>query len=1016
MIRLAVDFTAIFRAQDKVSSQLNNINKSGSNLSGTFKKLAATAAGVFTAAKVIDFSKQSVNAFTNFENGMNEVFTLLPGISGEAMGTMTTQVKKFSKDFSVLPEKTVPALYQALSAGVPQNNVFAFLETANKAAVGGVTTLETAVDGLTSVVNSYGADVISVNRASDLMFTTVKLGKTNFEELSGSLFNVLPSASAANLAFEDVSASLAALTAQGVPTSVATTRVRSVIDELSKAGTKTDKVFRKVAGKGFKDFIAQGGNLQGALQLLEKEAIKNNLGINDLFGSIEAGGAALGLTGKGTETFTNALNEMAKSSGATDTAFAKMEQGFKRKLDKMKANIEVLKLSVGGKLVGAFNYLWDKTAPIIDDISVGFENLKDLFKNFGFSGSIEKIFGADIGAIAKLAESYALTYIGGLKKIFSGDIEAGTIDIMKAIGFDDSSISAVMKTVNGIWENLKKVPGIVAPAFSVVKESFSSVIPTAKEVMNYFVQKVAPIFQDVFGYITDTVLPKFISFWETNIPKISSIFSNTWNLIKPLFDAFISTFKNVLSNIKPIVGGVIDTVLGLGSVIFTTLDYMTKNFDKVKPVIIGFGIAFAIWNLDNIFSSVINLGSSVVGLGTTIAKTTLAIWGSVTAKIADKAETLSIMALYAGEFLKSLWTSITAIGAQTAAYITNGIQIAAQSAGLFALKAAQIISQGATMALAAAQWALNAAFIASPIGWVVLAIGALIAIGVLLYKNWDAIKLKAFELWEGIQAAFMPIGAFFAGIWENVQISFNNFMGYLSSNFPMIADLISVPINTVKNIFEGLKLTFSGVVDFVKGVFTGNWQQAWDGVKSIFGGVFNSLAALAKHPINAVIAIVNGAIRGINNLKIDIPDWVPMLGGKKFGINIPEMPMLAKGSKNAPDLFVAGEQGPEIVAGRGGSRVFPSDDTTRIISALEKNNQPLSVSTSPFENINMDKNDEPISNEKNININFNGSGTIKASGIDKNQVLEIILEYIKPIIIDILSTEVFEEGVLSYDF
>ena len=522
---MAVDFTAIFRAQDKVSSQLNNINKSGNALSGTFKKLAATAAGVFTAAKVVDFGKQSVNSFTDFENGMNEVFTLLPDISGKAMNDMTAQVKQFSKDFSILPEKTVPALYQALSAGVPQNNVFAFLETANKAAVGGVTNLETAVDGLTSVVNSYGADVIDVNKASDLMFTTVKLGKTNFEELSNSLFNVLPSASAAGVAFEDVSAALAALTAQGVPTSVATTRVRSVIDELSKAGTKTDKVFRQIAGKGFKDFIAEGGNLQGALQLLEKEAAKNNLGINDLFGSIEAGGAALGLTGKGTDAFTNALNEMANASGATDAAFAKMEQGFKRKVEKMKANIEVLKLNVGGKLVGAFNYLWDKTAPIIDSISTKMEELRDVFSKFGFSGGIEKLFGADAGAIAKMAEGYAMVYMGGIKKIFSGDIEGGTIDIMKAIGFEDSTINVVMKSVNGIWENLQKVPSIVQPIFAVVKDTFSSAMGTIQEVMNYLAQKVAPIFEGVFGFVVDTILPKFVSFWETNIPKIATVFS-----------------------------------------------------------------------------------------------------------------------------------------------------------------------------------------------------------------------------------------------------------------------------------------------------------------------------------------------------------------------------------------------------------------------------------------------------------------------------------------------------------
>lgn len=1163
---MAVDFTAIFRAQDKVSSQLNNINKSGSALSGTFKKLAATAAGVFTAAKIVDFGKQSVDSFIDFENGMNEVFTLLPDISGQAMDEMSSQVKQFSKDFSMLPETVVPALYQALSAGVPQDTVFSFLEAANKAAVGGVTTLETAVDGLTTVVNSYGSDVIDVKKASDLMFMTAKFGKTDFAELSNSLFNVLPSASASKVAFEDVSAALAALTAQGVPTSVATTRVRTVIDELSKSGTKTDKVFRQIAGKGFKDFIAEGGNLQGALQLLEKEAAKNNLGINDLFSSIEAGGAALGLTGRGTESFTNAMNEMANASGATDAAFEKMEQGFKRKIEKMKANIEVLKLNVGGKLVDAFNYLWDKTMPIIDSISTKIEELRDVFGTRGFSGGIEKLFGADAGAIAKMAESYAMAYMGGIKKIFSGDIEGGTIDIMKAMGFEDSTINIVMNSVNGIWESLQKVPSIVQPIFAVVKDTFSSAMGTIQEVMNYLAQKVAPIFEGVFGFVVDTILPKFVSFWETNIPKIATIFSGTWNIIKPMLDVLLSTIKNVWTNVSPIISAAVDAMLWLGDIVFSALAYVAENFEKVKPLIIAFGVAFTLWNLDSIIGTAVKLGASVLGLGTNIATTTTAIWSGVTAKIADKVATLQIAALYAGDFIKSIWTCVSAIGAQTKAYITNGLQLVAQKAGLVALKAVQLVSQGATMALATAQWALNAAFIASPIGWVVLGIGALIAIGVLLYKNWDTVKEKASALWNGLVNVFSPIVAWFGSLWNSVTKVFDNFMasfsnkfpglakiievpintiksilnslknvfggivdfvagiftgdwgrawegvksifkgiwdtaitifmypveliktavavfvgwisnawsiawngivtifsslwngivaifsypialikgsftafqtwitgawgmlwgglqtmfvgfmGYLSTNFPMIANLVMVPINTISTMFDGLKLIFSGLIDFVTGVFTGNWQQAWEGVKSIFGGIFKSIVALVKQPMNGVIAIINGAIRGINNLKLDIPDWVPMLGGKTFGINIPEIPMFAKGTRNSPDTFIAGEEGPELITGKKGSQVFPANDTDRIISALDKSNQPISVDTTPFMDNRIEANTEGVTNEKSININLNGSGSIKASGMNKDQVLEILIEYIKPILIDILSTEVFEEGVLSYDF
>ncbi|MDA0064519.1 phage tail tape measure protein [Brachyspira hyodysenteriae] len=86
----------------------------------------------------------------------------------------------FSKEIGKVPEEVVPALYQSLSAGVPRENVFEFLKTAGEAAIAGVAELKTSVDGLTSVTNAYGTEVLNVNRASDIMFQTVKLGKTDF--------------------------------------------------------------------------------------------------------------------------------------------------------------------------------------------------------------------------------------------------------------------------------------------------------------------------------------------------------------------------------------------------------------------------------------------------------------------------------------------------------------------------------------------------------------------------------------------------------------------------------------------------------------------------------------------------------------------------------------------------------------------------------------------------------------------------------------------------------------------
>ncbi len=116
--------------------------------------------------------------------------------------------------------------------------------------------------------------------------------------------------------------------------------------------------------------------------------------------------------------------------------------------------------------------------------------------------------------------------------------------------------------------------------------------------------------------------------------------------------------------------------------------------------------------------------------------------------------------------------------------------------------------------------------------------------------------------------------------------------------------------STILQVVQGIQGVFSGLIEFVTGVFTANWQQAWDGIKSIFGNAFDALVGLAKAPLNAIIGIVNGLFSRIGSIKI--PDWVPksLGGGKTF--SLPKLSYLAKGGfTNGPSI--AGEAGMEAV-------------------------------------------------------------------------------------------------------
>lgn len=147
---------------------------------------------------------------------------------------------------------------------------------------------------------------------------------------------------------------------------------------------------------------------------------------------------------------------------------------------------------------------------------------------------------------------------------------------------------------------------------------------------------------------------------------------------------------------------------------------------------------------------------------------------------------------------------------------------------------------------------------------------------------------------------------------------------------PVIKEVLKVFSEVWNN---GIKPILSGIIDFISGVFTGNWEKAFQGLGNIVKGVFDGLVGIVKLPINAVIGIVNGFIGGLNKLKI--PDWVPFIGGA--GVNIPEIPYLAKGGAViGGGSAVVGEDGAELIDLPRGATVTPLNDNNNAFAGMEK--------------------------------------------------------------------------------
>lgn len=138
--------------------------------------------------------------------------------------------------------------------------------------------------------------------------------------------------------------------------------------------------------------------------------------------------------------------------------------------------------------------------------------------------------------------------------------------------------------------------------------------------------------------------------------------------------------------------------------------------------------------------------------------------------------------------------------------------------------------------------------------------------------------------------------------------------------FSFIGDVVGTAVGVIADVLKGLIRALGGVIDFIVSIFTGDWQRAWNGIVDFMGGIGEAIVGIFKGAVNLVIDAINLMIRMINNIAIDVPDWIPGIGGKSLGFNIPTIPKLAQGGlAYGPTLAMVGDNkgaatDPEVVA------------------------------------------------------------------------------------------------------
>ena len=474
---------------------------------------------------------------------------------------------------------------------------------------------------------------------------------------------------------------------------------------------------------------------------------------------------------------------------------------------------------------------------------------------------------------------------------------SGIAKLAKSVGkslfevWTNGTGTTILTTMLKIAQNVLKTIGNIASGFADAWNENN----VGTQIIQNIADALIVVMQFVERIAADTAT------WAANLdfyPLLESI-SNLTATFAPILESIGNVLEWIYKNvILPMLKWIIESGLPTAINLLTTV---VKTFSDNIGVIAAF---FAAWKTVELLSFIQQAGG-VVGVLNLIKA---AIYENVAAKLVDKAETMYLTALYAKDFVVSVAQTVVSLGKQAAAFVANTAVKIANTAAQVAMTAATtawnaicIIATAATKALSAA-----VAFLTSPFGLVVVAIAAAIAIGVLLYKNWDKIKEMAGKVWDWVSNKTRRFVEDIGNKLRGLATKITTIWGNIKAN--------------AHQKWNAIWSTVSGFVERINNAIVDKFTSA----KNTVVGVFNGMGDAIRYILNNIISVVNGAISKVNGVvsaiesafsfgpwKVPTPFGSKTIGFKATFPRVPTVPYLAKGAVIPPRsefLAVLGDQ------------------------------------------------------------------------------------------------------------
>ena len=1010
-------------------------------------------------------------AAAQFETSTAMVATIAD-TSQKSLSDISKEVRTYSNETGEAASDMAEATYQAISASVNTADAASFAGTATKLAVGGFTSATTAVDVLTTAINAYGLAASDATQLSDYLITTQNLGKTSVDQLAQSVGKVIPLASAYNVQMDNLSSAYAVLTANGIATAESGTYLKSMLNELGDTGSDVSEALLSSTGKTFAQLMEQGYSLGDVMAMLGDAVDGDSTAFNALWSSTEAGIGALSLFNAGADKYNSVLDSMRTSAGATEKAYSTMADTTDKSKQRMENSFNNLKISVG-----------DVLNPALTQVYEGFTNVFTGMSDFvdehpAVVAAISAIavgVGGFTGALA--AYNIATTAAKFVTEAFTATLAANPF-VLAAAGI--VAVTAAAVTLTGVLitqsdeyegmtatcrdqydelQNLNDQYNAACEQYGENSEAANSLRYQLDQLNDEFEanrQTVKEFVAECDGLVESH--NKVMDAYNSSTSSIKDQELGTLALTQRLGELASQNSQTTASytEMKAIIDQLNADVPGLG----LTYDGVTESVDATVEAIKKAAKAQA----DSEYKA--EQQQTYVDL--------LKEQSSLEQQIAEAEANLDAerqrRGMYqddvTGDWVKGIWTEDSPWIAWTsdideykksleelqAAYDENQqtlSDIEGEWRGVAqAVEDAQnqtvTYDEAVSMATSSAQSALDELTAAYDKAYQSARESIEGQIGLFDTMKTSS-ELSISDIEKAMQSQTDYLNLYSENLKKAAEYGLDDgLIKSLSDGSEESAGYINAIIQNIEKLggsTEGMPAAASKFVDEFNSKFEEttkakdafadsvakmetDFDEKMGEIEQTMVGTVEKMemtdeaAAAAKATIEAYC----NAIRSMTGEAGSAAQAVANAAAAHLSTT-PSTTVSghANGTVSAPeDVYIAGEEGPELIIGARGSEVFPAQETEKILSAVGGDETPISTEGSaasssagrsaPSEEGGGDR------SEKRIILEINGSGSIDATGADEDTILDVLTRHVKPVLMNIIKGEIFEEGDLAYDF